>query len=178
MKGNRRFAALALGAWLAASATDVYGTFGLLSTRFGDSEAQRASVIAERERLQGIIGTPFNPPSDALKTAADDAVKAAEDNRKAECIPIRGKRCEGLVAAEQAARVERAATLKAYDAALEQARQRHDAVQALAALQALPVLAAEPAIAIPVGVKLALSIGVLTLVPGIALRWGLALVKR
>jgi hypothetical protein len=178
-QGNRRFAVIATAGWLACGATDAYSTFGLLSQRFSDSQASRAATISERHRLQAIIDEPFKAPADAAKKAAESKVRAAEENRKAECEPIRGQRCQGLVAVEQKARDDLAAAIKDYDNALRDAGAKQDAAvnQALAQLAALPVIAA-PEIAMPTSAKLALSLVVLAVFPGVGLRWGLVLLRR
>jgi len=70
---------LALAVWLAFAATDIYGTYRFFSTRFGDNDATRTWTIKERERLQGIIATPLQAPSDAARKAAGEAVRSAAE---------------------------------------------------------------------------------------------------
>jgi hypothetical protein len=177
--GYRWSVALPLAAWLAFSATDIYGTYRFFSTRFADSDKARIEVGNERARLQGIIGAKFEGPSEAAKQAAQAAVSAAEADKAAECKDIRGQRCNGLVLAEQAIRAKLAAEITAYDTALSAARAKHDAAvdQASAALAVLPVVAPADDV-VPWWAVLAVVVALLSIAPGILLWWGLALLRR
>ena len=100
-------------------------------------------------------------------------------NRKAECEPIRGRRCDGLVALEAKARIDLAAAIAGYDTKLNEARSRHDAevTKAETALAALPALAAADDF-VPLWAVLGVVVFALSIAPGILLWWGSTLLAR
>jgi hypothetical protein len=165
-----------------------------IRSNLGAAEVSRKEINKERDRLQGIIGTPMTPVSDAAVVDARNRVETAKANRKSDCprnksldIEVCNRAKAALAQVEADLATENTNHTSAVAKAEEQ--RRKDVADAQAKLAALPVISADKNIAhagvaaiLPWasesavnGIVAGLWVTMFLIGPGVLLRFGLAL---